>query len=206
MGLLLDSAHWAQMLNGLQKHKPRLGQTISETDAFAINAIICEALSRVLADPEFKSDLQGLIAKAKPFEKLSQQSIPQFVEFMNLVMAMEDKILRDAKVSNAASRDLQAELRHAAFQSDQQVLNGLEDRIRFCAKLACSPHEVDPNNPIWKRVLRGAQGVSAMAFNGGGLAASIGSFGPVGGAAGPFAGLSIKLGADLLGDAFKGKW
>jgi hypothetical protein len=208
MGTLLNGDFWADSLNQLAKLQPELGQHINGKNAARIRQIACRALSTLLDDQQFSTDLANALDLAKTANVIDAAETANFGAFLDSFMLLENKILADAGVDTVASRDLEREIRKVAKSPDAARLEQLEAKITFCKKLACDSNAVDdPKKPLWVVVWRAVKGVGLIGVDAGAIAGAAVTLGLAGGAAaGSVPAISTGYGFALLADAVKGRW
>lgn len=208
MSKLADTELWSGALNQLALLTPAPGTLINKRNADRIREISCDALSLLLADPEFPGDLEKAIAQAKTTHGIDGAEMPNFVYFLNKFMRLENKLLADAGVNTVASRDLEREIHTIATVPYTERLDQLREKITFVKRLACDPNAVDdPKRPLWRAVWRGVKGVGLIGLDVASAAGAAVILGPGGSAAfGTVIGISTGYGAALVDDAVKGRW
>jgi hypothetical protein len=208
MGILLDNKYWADVVNRLDQLMPKLGETITKDSAMQIRAIACEALTKLIQDPDFQKDLAHAIELGMKATVVDDPTVPSFPKFLEEFMLHENKILGDSGVKTTAARDLQNEIYRIAMDRDQPKnrFDRLDAKIAFCAKLACDPTiPEDPKKPsLFAVALKAVKGVAVIGMDVGTAAAAAVTLGPAGAAAtGTVAGISASYGAAMVADAVK---
>ena len=211
MGILRDNGYWGDVVNRMEQLRPPLGDAMSKESAAQIRSIACEALNKLVNDPEFREDIEHVVALGMSATVVDNPDTPDFPRFLNAFMLLENKILADSNVNTAAARDLQNEIHRVAMNREQPKdrFDRLAEKIAFCAKLACDRTILeDPKKPpLLAVVWRAAKGVALIGMNMGTAGAAAVTLGPVGAAAtGTVAGISASYGASLIHEAIKGRW
>ncbi len=210
MGLLTEVNYWRDALNQLSQFLPPIGQAVTQENAVSIRTLACTSLTNLINDAEFEADIAAVISKAtEASSAIDAVHLASFRDFLEMFMALEVKLLRDAGVNSAAANDLDLELRLIAKTPAKDRLERLADKVRYCASLACNaamPESPD-KIPLWKAALRGVQGVAVIGVDVGSSAGAACLLGPAGAAAvGTLAGISAGYGAALVHEAIKGRW
>src|SRR5262245_43920875 len=208
MGLLRRPDYWAGPLNEMAQLMPPLGETVPPAVAVRVRQIACKTLGLVVDDPEFKKDVADAVGLAKSAFGVTVGNAPDYSRFLDAFMVLEHKILTDAGVNTVAVRDLDREIRGVASGLDPQRVDRVEDKIRYCRRLACDPGVADdPAKPLWQAAWRGCKGAGVLGIDiGSGVAATV-TMGPAGAAAvAGVAALSCDYGLGILMSAIKQRW
>lgn len=202
MGILRDARYWAGVTNEIWRLRPLPGQPMKEDDAKALFGAACRALSDLVADKDFKSDLDAAIEVAGKAMKKKDRALPEFGGFLNefhraeMPVLLQSGVNMDAaiKVLNEIS-DLSRDVTNAA-----ERLEGLGGKIAYCAELACSSIVKLREKPsIWFSVRRVVTGVALISIDSvvaGGVALYLPLF--AGGVAGSVVGISVGYGVDAV--------
>lgn len=211
MGLLRNAPYWSKVLNEMTELKPSLGQKMSPELAARIQKIACAALSALTRDKELSEDLEQ--ARELTGDVRYHPNVRGFEEFLQMFMLLESKILSDAGVNPVAANDLLLEVQMSARQKldEKERFNRLDEKIGYCAKLACGGVETeasdDPRKSVWARVWRATAGVAQISADMGFSIGALVFLSPIGAvAASSIIGISTGYGADLVSDAIRDKW
>jgi hypothetical protein len=204
MPVLLNGQFWAGALNEMIALQPGRGQAISRKNAARIREIGCLTLTILLNDPEFDSDLARARALVGQFSPINARA-PNYAQFIDEFMRVENRILADEGVDTVASRHLEQEILGIAPRAVASNADDFKDRIVFLRKLACEG-PADPARPLWKRVLRGVCGVGIAGIDASAVAVATPLATIAIASIGTAAVFSGGVGYNLLVDALKGRW
>jgi hypothetical protein len=183
---------------------------MAEGDALALLKAGCRALTDLVTDSEFKSDLAAAIQFAKAAEDKQDRALPEFSGFLDDFIRAEMEVLLQSGVNMDSTVKILNEISDLARDATgaPERLYRLEEKIRFCAKLACDSHkDLRQETPFWLDVRRAVTGVALIGID---LAAVGGTtivFPPGSAAvAGAVVGVSIGYGGEAVRNAIRRFW
>jgi len=228
MGLLREPTVWTSILNEMMRLSPGPGKEFGKDAAIEIRRMTCGALTKLTHDPELAADVAA--ARSRTAEGvLDDPSVPNFGDFLDMFLLLEAKILHDRGLDRDAAFDVLHEVRMSTLAPRPSAANfdRLEDKIRYCATLACEGTEdgSPEKPPIWSSVWRATKGIAVLSANltagaasvvillpagaaiAGAIAVAGGIFLPIGASVvGSIAGTSLESGAKLITSAVRGRW
>jgi hypothetical protein len=219
MGLLTNQSYWADAANQIRKHRPVPKAPMADKDVLEILKIACRSLSDLVKDKDFKADLDAAIALARHSEQKGIKALPEFGGFVDEFIMAEKSVLMQAGVDMDSTEEI---LRYVAEMAkiqdrDKEHLDRLDEKIAFCASLACKRHDelerLHTLRPIHEDLKRAVYGVALIGIDAGAAGAAgvlfpaaVAAYPIIAGAAKATLGVSIKYGAKACWDCLKGRW
>lgn len=176
--------------------------------------MVCEQLTQLLKDPEFKSDVQRatqLAAAAAP--ALVASDVPSIPEFLDKFQKFENEVLKAAGVLEPARKVVIEEIsrRDASPNQTMDLFDRFAEKIEFLAKIACPETQeglsAEDQISRGERAIESAKGMALISADSAATAGAAAIFGPVGAAVViGILGISIGFGAERVRKAINGFW